>query len=91
MREALRHLADRRARGSPGRSAISVEVEADALEELAGHRVGVLVRVEDVRAVPVQHLRERCHDAAPVRAAHQQDGRLLRRARARWAGMRAAV
>ena len=42
-----------------------------------GDGVGVLVGVEDVRAVAVQHLGERRHDAAPVGAAHQQDGGLL--------------
>ncbi len=44
------------------------EVEADALEELAGHRVGVLVGVEDVGAVSVQQLRERRDDAPLVGA-----------------------
>jgi hypothetical protein len=33
------------------------EIELDALEELTGDRIGVLVGIEDVRAVPVEQLR----------------------------------
>ena len=50
------------------------EVEADALEELAGHRVGVLVGVEDVGAVAVEQLRERRDDAPLVGTRDEQRG-----------------
>ncbi len=48
------------------------EVEADALEELAGQGVRMLVGVEDVEAMPVEQLGQGCDDAAPVRAGHEQ-------------------
>ena len=66
-----RDLADR----ALERGAVGVdlrEVEADALEELAGDRVGVLVRVEDVGAVSVEQLRERRDDAAPIGARDEE-------------------
>ena len=52
----------------------SREVEADALEELAGHGVGVLVGVEDVGAVAVEQLRERRDDAARSGQRDEQRG-----------------
>ena len=73
MRRRSGHLADRLLeRGAVG--AQLGEVEADALEEDAGARVGVLVGVEDVGAVAVEQLRERRDDAALVRARDQQRG-----------------
>ena len=48
------------------------EIELDALEELAGHRVGVLVGVEDVGAVPIEDLRKRGDEAFAIRAADEQ-------------------
>ncbi len=51
---------------------MTVEVEADALEELPGFGVGVLIRVQDVGAVAVQDLGEGGHQAAPVGAGDQQ-------------------
>ena len=50
------------------------EVEADALEELPGLGVRVLVRIEDVGAVPVEELGEGCHDALSVGARDEQGG-----------------
>ena len=48
------------------------EIEFDALEELAGHRVGMLVGVEDVGAVPIENLRKRGDEAFAIRAADEQ-------------------
>jgi hypothetical protein len=53
------------------------EVELDALEELAGNRVRVLVGVEDVRTVAVKHLRERSDEALSVGAANEKCGGLV--------------
>jgi hypothetical protein len=53
------------------------EVESDALEELSRNRVGVLVGVEDVGAVPVQELRERGDEAFSIRAADEQGSGLF--------------
>ncbi len=50
------------------------EVDADALEELTGQRVGVLIGVEDVGAVSVEELRERSHDAPLIGTRDQQRG-----------------
>ena len=72
-REALGRLADRVLEGE----AVGVElgeVEAHALEELPRHEVGVLVRIQDVRAVAVEELGHRRHDAAPVGAVDEQGG-----------------
>ncbi len=48
------------------------QIEPDALEEHPGDRVRVLIGVEDVRAVPVEHLRERRDDAPTVGAGDEQ-------------------
>ncbi len=48
--------------------------EADALEELARDCVGVLIGVEDVRALGVQGLRETGHEAGPIGAADEEGG-----------------
>ena len=48
------------------------QIEADALEEHLRDRIGVLIGVEDVGAVAVQHLRQRRDDALAIGAAHQQ-------------------
>ena len=63
------------------------EVEADALEEVAGCGVGVLVGVEDVGAVPVEDLGERRHDAAPVGAGDEQCGGLTHGGRTHGVGL----
>ncbi len=47
-------------------------VEANALEELACLGVGVLVGTEDVRAVAVEHLRQRRDDALAVGAGDEE-------------------
>jgi len=48
------------------------EIELDALEKLTRNRVGMLVGVEDVGAVPIENLRERGDEAFAVGAADEQ-------------------
>ena len=48
------------------------QVEADALEELPGDRIGVLIGVEDVGAVAVEQLRERRDEPFAIRARDEQ-------------------
>ena len=69
--EALAHLAD----GSLQRLPVGMElaeVESDALEELPGLGIGVLVGVEDVRPVAVERLRQRGDDATAIGARDEQ-------------------
>jgi hypothetical protein len=47
-------------------------VELDALKELAGDRVGMLVRVENVGAVPIEDLRKGGDEAFAVGAGDEQ-------------------
>ena len=71
--ETLGDLVDGALEGGP----IGVHlgaVEADALEELAGYGIAVLVGVEDVGAVTVEHLGQRCDQPPTIRAGDQQDG-----------------
>jgi hypothetical protein len=75
-REAIRDLRNRRLQAS----AIGVQlrhVELDALEELARYRIGVLIRVEDVGAVPIQDLGQRGDQAFAIGAADEQGGGLF--------------
>ena len=56
-------------------SAIGVQlghVELDALEELAGHRIGVLVSVEDVGTVAIEELCQGRDEAFAVGTADEQ-------------------
>jgi hypothetical protein len=53
------------------------EVELDALKKLAGNRVGVLVGVEDVRTMTIEHLRERSDKAFSIGAANEKSGGLF--------------
>jgi hypothetical protein len=48
------------------------EIELDALEKLAGHRVGMLVGVDDVGAVAIEKLRKRSDEAFAIGAADEQ-------------------
>jgi hypothetical protein len=52
-------------------------VELDPLEELAGHRVSVLIRIEDVSAVSIKDLRERGDQAPAVGTANEKGGGVL--------------
>jgi hypothetical protein len=73
-REALGGLADRVLE----RQAVGVDlgqVEVDALEELPGRRVGVLVGVQDVGAVACRGAGRARDDAAPVRAVDEKGRR----------------
>ena len=69
--EALGDLGD----GALERVLVGLElgqIEANALEEHRNGAVGVLVGVEDVRPVPVEHLRERGDDATTVGARDEE-------------------
>src|SRR5450432_1438984 len=57
------------------------QIEMNALKKLSRRRIRMLIRVEDVRPMAVQDLRQRRHDAAPIRARDQQ-GRAFRGRRA---------
>jgi hypothetical protein len=48
------------------------EIELDALEELAGHRIGMLVGIEDVGAVPIENLRKGGDEAFAIGATDEQ-------------------
>jgi hypothetical protein len=48
------------------------QIEAQTLEKHAERHVGVLVGIENVRAVPIEHLRERGDDAASVGTGDEQ-------------------
>ena len=52
------------------------EVEMHALKKLRRQGVGVLVGIEDIRAMAVQNLRQGGDDAAPIGAGDQQRGAL---------------
>ena len=70
-RKPLGHFTD----GGLQAASIGVElrhVELDALEELPGHRVGVLVGVENIRTVSVQDLSKRRDESPSVGAADEE-------------------
>src|SRR5690606_6373965 len=73
--EPPRHLAKRPLERQPVGVQLAL-VEADTLEELRGNRIGVLIRVEDVGAVAVEHLREGRDDALAI-GARDEEGRGL--------------
>jgi hypothetical protein len=75
-RKALCHLADSRLEAPPIRVKLR-HVELDALKELAGHRVGVLVRIEDVGAVSIQDLRKRGDEASAVGTTDEEGSGIL--------------
>jgi hypothetical protein len=69
--KAFGELTDRALQGYAIRHQLG-QIEAQPLKEQARDAVGVLVRIEDVGAMPVQHLRQRRDDAATIRARDQQ-------------------
>src|SRR5690606_21733117 len=69
--EALCDLGDAALERGPVRVQLC-DVEADALKELPGDGIRVLVGVEDVRPVPVEQLSERGDEPLAVGTSHQE-------------------